>query len=191
MSAALSWEQAAGLPPAIAALFGPAARMLLAIPEYQVPLPGGERPSQCDIFALLRDGPDLVALGVEAKVAEPFGPTFADWGPDSTPGRRVRLDAICAMLGLTDRPDASLRYQLFHRTAAAVVAARLFGADRAAMVVQSFAPDHRWYTDFAAFVKLFGIAPPEPGQAADIRLPDGMALRLGWAHSPLPMHGTG
>jgi hypothetical protein len=48
------WEDAKGLPPEIAALFGGHATLLLAIPEHKVELPGGSRPSQTDLFALVR-----------------------------------------------------------------------------------------------------------------------------------------
>ena len=41
------------------------------------------------------------------------------------------------MLGIDTPPAPSLRYQLFHRTAAAVIEARRFGTDAAAMVVHS------------------------------------------------------
>ncbi len=77
LSAAISWETAHGLPPEIALLLGPDAELLLAIPEHKVAMPGKGRDSQCDVFALVKAGGQTiaVAVAVEAKVAEPFGPT--------------------------------------------------------------------------------------------------------------------
>ena len=44
--------------------------LLVAIPEWEVELPGGDRPSQTDILAITRNELGLVILGVEAKVDE-------------------------------------------------------------------------------------------------------------------------
>ena len=62
MSVAQSWEAAdSGLPREIEALLSTSSEvslhgseLLLAIPEYQVELPGGSRPTQTDVFALVR-----------------------------------------------------------------------------------------------------------------------------------------
>jgi len=179
MAAALSWEAAKGLPPEIEALFPEHPELLLAIPEHKVALPGGGRPSQCDVFALIRLGDATCALAVEAKVNETFGPTLAEWQATPSPGKALRLASICQMLGLSD-PAPDLRYQLFHRTAAAVVEARRFKTDRAAMVVQSFSQDHRWHDDFARFAAQLGLDIP-PGGSATTKLPCGLPLTLGWA----------
>lgn len=179
MATARAWQAAQGLPPEIAALFPEGTELVWALPEHKVPLPGGRRESQCDVFALLRDPHGLTALAVEAKVNEPFGPTLEQWLADGSPGKRVRLDAICGMLGCAE-PPPHLRYQLFHRTAAAVVEARRLHARRAAMVVQSFAQDHRWFADFEAFAAHLGLAPGR-GALDHGHLPQGGTLSLGWA----------
>ena len=179
MAAALSWEAAKGLPPEIEALFSEQPELLLAIPEHKVALPGGGRRSQCDVFALIRVGDATCALAVEAKVNETFGPTLGEWRATPSPGKALRLASICQMLGLRD-PAPDLRYQLFHRTAAAVVEARRFKTDRAAMIVQSFSQDHRWHEDFARFAEQLGLDIP-PGGSATTKLPCGLPLTLGWA----------
>jgi hypothetical protein len=51
---ARAWEAADGLPQEIAELLGPDPELLLAIPEHKVRLPGWERTTECDVFALVR-----------------------------------------------------------------------------------------------------------------------------------------
>jgi len=179
MATARSWEEARGLPPEIAAILGPETELLLAIPEHKVALPGGRRESQCDVFALVGRGHDTIAVAVEAKVEEPFGPTLGDWLADGSPGKRARLDAIRALLGCPD-PPGTLPYQLFHRTAAAILEARRFRATSAAMLVHSFSMDHRWHDAFAAFCDFLGTGSAR-GVPHELSLPDGRILTLGWA----------
>ena len=179
MTAALAWEAAEGVPPEIAAILGKKVELLLAFPEYKVALPGGTRASQCDVFALVRADGQTCAVSVEAKVEEPFGPTVGDWMVGASPHKSELLRSICALFGLTFPADA-LRYQLFHRTAAAVIEAGRFKTDRAAMVVQSFSQDHRRFEDFVAFAALFGLE-AERGRPLIHVLPSGLPLTLGWA----------
>ena len=121
---AQAWQIAGGLPPEVADILGPGAELLLAIPEHKVPMPGRGRESQCDVFALAKAGGQIIAVAVEGKVAEPFGPTIGEWLAAPTREKTARISAICGMLGLRALPEPSLRYKLFHRTAAAVVEAR-------------------------------------------------------------------
>lgn len=184
MSAALSWEAARGLPAEVDQVFemaglGPT-ELLLAIPEWKTRLPGGERDSQTDVFALVRTARGMFATAVEAKVAESFGPTVGEWAAELTPGKRQRLTALCELLGVPFPPAPMLRYQLFHRTASAVIEARRFGASGAAMIVQSFSPDRAWLADWQAFGDMLG-ASLAPNQPAVITLSDGFPLLLGWA----------
>lgn len=185
MCAALSWERAGGLPAEVAALLGPGARALLAIPEHKVPLPGRGYPSQCDVFALVRRESGTCALAVEAKVREPFDRTLDEWLGDAPgPGKRERLAGLCALLG-AGAPPGHLRYQLLHRAAAAVIEAERFGTQAAAMVVQSFDPGRAWFEDYAAFCAWLGLA-AEPDRAAERATPSGRPLILGWASCPVP-----
>jgi hypothetical protein len=130
-----AWEAAKGFPLEIAAILGPDAELLLAIPEHKVPMPGRGRASQCDVFALGRAGGWTIAVAVEGKVDEPFGPTIGEWRATRSGARAVRLAAICDLLGLGAPPAPDLRYQLFHRAAAAIVEAGRFGTGAAAMIV--------------------------------------------------------
>lgn len=183
MSAALSWEAAqtlpSGLPPEIAAIFGPDAELDFAIPEHKVEMPGRGRASQCDVFALIKSAGQTFAVAIEAKVNETFGPTIAEWLQDASSGKVERLTAICAMLGCAYPPPPGLRYQLFHRTAAAVIEAARFKTDATAMVVQSFSLDHKWFEDFAAFCRYLGIAATRAEPLHHL-LPGGTKLTLAW-----------
>jgi len=141
-----SWEAAAGLPPEIAQLLkslGGEAELLLALPEHKTPLPGGRRESQSDVFALLRVARQVVACTIEGKVDEPFGPTVEEWLVDASSGKQERLGYLAKLLGLSEPVAGDVRYQLFHRTASAVVEAQRFGASGAAMIVHSFSPNAR------------------------------------------------
>lgn len=177
MATAQAWQS--GFPADVARLLAPDAKLQLAIIEHKVPMPGGGFPSQCDVFALVHgDGRDM-AVAVEAKVDEPFGPTLKQWHPVPSANKSKRLGTICDWLGLSD-PDPGLRYQLFHRTAAAIVEARRFRRPVAAMIVQSFSPTRRWFADYAAFCALLKLD-AAPDCASEKTLPCGLILRLGWA----------
>ena len=68
---------------------------LLCIPEHQVPLPGGTRPSQNDLWVLARTPQGLVSMAVEGKVSESFGPPILEWFKDPSPGKQRRLEFLC------------------------------------------------------------------------------------------------
>jgi hypothetical protein len=119
-----------------------------------------------------------VAIAVEGKFDEAFGPTVAERRADNSAGVEERLRAICECLGLSDVPG-SVRYQLLHRAASAVRAARLYFATEAAMLVHSFSPtDHR-FDDFSAFARLFGTT-PRIGEIATVGRCGEVSLALGW-----------
>ena len=178
MAAAQSWE--AGFPPEVARLLGADAELQLAVVEHKVPLPGRGYPSQCDLFALVHSGGEDMAVAVEAKVGESFGPTVEEWlGKNPGANKQERLNALLNWLGLTET-QSGLRYQLLHRTAAAIAEARRFRRPVAAMVVQSFSPERANWHDFAAFGHALGMS-LEPGRPERCSLPCGLALLLGWA----------
>ncbi len=132
--------------------------MLLALPEYKVDLPGGSRPSQNDIFVLGRDGEGhLLAMMIEGKVSESFGPTLTEWNASQSAGKQQRLAYIQKELGLSQAIPGAIRYQLLHRAVSAVIEARRFNAKNALMVVHSFSQQDEWFEDYQRFVALFGV----------------------------------
>jgi hypothetical protein len=181
------WEAANGLPEEIARQFVVAGlapvELLLAIPEFKTPLPGGERHSQTDVLALVRTQRGVFACGVEAKAGEAFGPSVAEWLKEGSSGKLERLTYICGLLGLPNAPPGALRYQLLHRTAAALIEAGRFGCAGAAMLVHSFSRENAWLADFQAFGSALG-ATAAPDEPAIVSVPGGAPLMLGWANGP-------
>ena len=175
-----AWEDADGLPAEIAALFDEPAALQLAIPEHKVPLPGGSRESQSDLFALLTIGARSCAATIEGKVNEPFGPTVGEWLKDASDGKQKRLSYVSGLLGLSLPLPTGIRYQLLHRTASAIVEADRFKTHDAAMVVHSFSPERMWFEDFARFLALLGFT-AAPDKRFQTELPSGRVLHLAWA----------
>ncbi|GAB6061165.1 DUF6946 family protein [Desulfonatronum parangueonense] len=166
MTLARSWEAAApqGFPPEVVATLAMTANpvlqglsMLIAIPEYQVALPGGERASQTDLLVLARGSEGLVAIAVEGKVDENFGPTVEQKRAENSRGVHIRLQFLAESLGLTEPIPGNIRYQLLHRTVSALLIAEQFSAKAAVMLVHSFSPTNKWFDDFAAFAALLGV----------------------------------
>ncbi|MGX8011842.1 DUF6946 family protein [Mesorhizobium sp. ORM8.1] len=174
------WESSGGLPKEVAALFDAPVELLVAIPEHKVPLPGGGRDSQNDVFALIRTHDRTSASMIEGKVSEAFGPTVGEWFREPSDGKRIRMKHLCDVLGLAKAPGDAIRYQLLHRTASALIEARRFKTDEAAMIVHSFSASREWFDDFERFANLIGLKVAHD-QPALITLNTGQPLRLGWA----------
>jgi len=182
---AYSWETAEGFPEEVQALLNtqPAfdsLKILFAVPEYQVPLPGGSRPSQNDLFVLAGNDEELVVIMVEGKASESFGPTLGDWRNNDSEGKKKRLAYLQKKLQLEGELFPDLRYQLFHRTASSLIVAEQFHATSAIMLVHSFSENDDWFDDYSNFLSLYG-------QKAQIgrlhELLEGPSVRLycGWA----------
>ena len=150
----------------------------MALPEHQVPLPGGSRPSQNDIWVLARSEGDLISIAVEGKVSEPFGPTLEEWQAESSSGKSNRLTYLLGLLGLSSVPDTT-RYQLLHRTASAVIEAQRFNATHAVMLVHSFSQSSERFQDYAAFVSVMGGSAVE-NRMVSVGSRSGISLHLAW-----------
>jgi len=158
MTAAASWEAAAcALPPEISNLLESSReplltgqRLLVAMPEWPVALPGGSTASNTDVLAICRNEQGLCVLGVEAKVFEDFGPLLSEKRAQAASGQQRRLEYLQRLLGVEHFED-TIRYQLLHRTASALLTAREFHARSAVMVVQAFDTPASQRLDFDAF----------------------------------------
>jgi uncharacterized protein DUF6946 len=109
-------------------------------------------------------GNELVSIAVEGKVHEDFDKTLKKWynSDDTKHGRKERFDYLCRVLGLQGKcseEDESLKYQLFHRTASAIIEAERFCAKHAVMLVHTFYQDSNLshFDDYQNFAKLFAI----------------------------------
>ena len=197
MALAYAWEESEGWPREVEAGLSTSedlggAELLLALPEHETPLRGGSRPSQSDVFALgrTRNG-EQVAIAVEGKVNEPFGTeTVAEWRENGGAGKRERLAQLCDLLDLSDDETlAGLRYQLLHRTGAAVLEAQRFGARHALMLVHSFSSEHPWFDDYSAFSRRLG-AEPAVGAVVAAQAASGTQLHLGWVTGEIRQPST-
>lgn len=180
-----SWEAADGFPPEVAQALGQTSDPLLAnlspvlaVPEFRVPLPGGVRASQNDIFVLARSAAGAVSIMVEGKVNESFGPTLGEWLNKASAGKKQRLRFLMRVLGVAAQPPSDVRYQLLHRAASAVITGAQYHAAAAVVLVHSFSQERAGWSDYQSFARLFGVEPVE-----------GVVQRLG-GHSSVPLFGV-
>lgn len=183
-SLAHCWQSVNGFPASVQRLFDstglfPGIEALLVLPEHQVPLPGGNRPSQTDAWVLARWSSGLLSIAVEGKTAESFGPTLAEWTRDASPGKQERLSFLLQTLGLSERPSDDIRYQLLHRTASALIEAKRFHAGNAVVLVHSFSTRDEGFADYSRFVGLFG-ASAEVGGLVSASPRGAIGLYFGW-----------
>jgi hypothetical protein len=161
---AYCWEAADGFPPEVAQAFSQSESPLLAdlmpvlaVPEFRVPLPGGVRASQNDIFVLARSAAGPVSIMVEGMVNESFGPTLHRWIGEAYPGKQERRSFLIRSLGLRSQPQGAIRYQLLHRAASAIITGEQYHAAAAVLVVHSFSERLAGWPDYQAFARLFGV----------------------------------
>lgn len=119
-------------------------------------------------------------MAVEGKVDEPFGLTIEEQLKKDTPGIRRRMQYLFELLDLPDDVPGSIRYQLLHRTASALILAETLHATTAAMIVHSFSEKNSWFEDYRAFVSLFG-RKTKLDSSASLGNFKGIELYVGWA----------
>jgi hypothetical protein len=192
-----SWEKSNGFPPEVVELFVSSGipsfnglNLLLAFPEHKVDLPPkGGRPSQNDLFVIAKgsDG-GLVSIMIEGKVNEPFDKTLGEWKVEMSRGKTERLRFLHDRLDLSaDIPDP-IRYQLIHRTASALIEAKMFNAGSAVMLIHSFSESNRWFNDYEAFLSLFGVK-AVLGKLHFLKRAHGVDLYSGWVRGELNEDG--
>jgi len=196
MSIAQVWEKAGGLPEEIAKLFSESGwdqfqglELAFAIPEYKVSFKGGSRPSQNDVFVLLTSEIGLVAMTIEGKSREDFGPTLKQWRRKvSDKGYRTRLRQVTANTGLNEPIPDETRYQLLHRTASAILEAKRFHARQAVILIQSFVqPDsENHFSDYSKFIGLYGKTATK-GKLTFLTEVGDIGLYSAWVYSKPPM----
>jgi hypothetical protein len=200
---AYCWEKAEGFPTCVRATFDASdfplfhqLELLLALPEHKVPLPGGRRASQTDLFALGKSGDELVSIAIEGKVSESFGPLVAEWLEERaaeeekqrgvhepSAGARERLAHLCTLSGLAEDEVSDLRYQLLHRAASSLIEAKRFNARHALMLVHSFSQSQPPASlgDFKRFAERLKCEGAGAGTIVFVGQRDGIDFYLGWA----------
>jgi len=190
-----AWLAADGFPPAVSNALQRTeefrdVRFDQGVVEHQCDLPGRGPASSTDLMvhAMCPDS-RKVSIAVEGKVDEPFGELTAEWlqrGRDenAAANRVARLTGLRERFGLTQEAVEPLRYQLLHRTYAAVADAKQHGHPLAMLLIHSFHdsdPRPGW-DDFARWAASLNpegdpIEPGVPWRATDL---DGIQLWLVW-----------
>jgi hypothetical protein len=147
--------------------------------EREVDLGTAGRNSQTDLMVVVGIGERLGIIAVEGKVDEPFGDRVSEWN-DGSVEKNERLKVLCSTLGLSPGDVGEIRYQLLHRTASAVYEAKRYRCDQALMLVHTFSPTNRWYSDFAAFADAMGMSLLNSGTISSTKICDGVNIRLAW-----------
>jgi hypothetical protein len=189
---AQSWVNAGGIPVPVQQVTDQAAEyqgahLIEGFFERETQLRSKGRPSQTDLLALIKSASGYAVLGIEGKVNETLGPLVQEWLVDASPGKLTRLEILCGTLGLDRESVGHLRYQLLHRTCAAIYEAQGYAVDHAAMLVHSFSTNHAWFDDFRAFTDALGVPVDAVNRISDPIEREGIKLRLGWvSDQPLP-----
>lgn len=159
-----AWQGADGFPEVIQNVFDKSANKLInnikflyGFPEYQVRIPGGNKPSQNDLYVLAQSSGKPVCIMVEGKVNEDFGLRVKDWVEQaSNKVDNKRLQYLLDKLNMKGITIDDIRYQLLHRTASALIEAERIGTDQCMVIVHSFSKGNVHFDDFRDFVSLMG-----------------------------------
>jgi len=185
---AYCWHEAQGFPNEVKSVLTAAGNPfsglepLLILPEHKVSLPGRSTASQTDIWILAKTETQLFSISVEGKLSESFGEPVNRWILEDSKGKQERLEFLLKKLGIQSDFEKTIRYQLLHRTASAVIEAERFLASHAMVIIHSFSPTNEWFEDFTKFVSLFGSTLPEVNSVVSAKLPNGMPLHFAWIH---------
>ncbi len=184
---AYCWHEASGFPECVKKVLKKSnisllenIKILLALPEYKVPLPPYNlRPSINNIFLLARGNNQLVSIMVEGIVSEPFSETVAEWLEDHNVSKRARLRFLLKKLNLEHEAVDNICYQLLFKAAAAVIEAKKFNSTNALILVHSFSLLNRRFPDYKRFVALFGMKAKLNSLTGPVKI-NGVNLYFGW-----------
>jgi hypothetical protein len=198
METALSWENSENIPTEIHNVISEKSdftnlELLLVLPEYKVDLPGGTRPSQNDILAVFTTNKSLTVMTVEGKAKEDFDKIISKWKESTSDnGVEKRLGFILEKIGIKDKNIDSLRYQLFHRLASAVIVSEKFHAKNAIMIIQSFNNNNEenHFDDYVNFIKLYDIASVEKSKLYKLTEINGINVFSAWVYSKCAINKT-
>lgn len=186
--AAYSWIRAGeraqgGLPASVRAVISAAPEwanpeVVVGFFEHATALDTQHGPSSNDLMVVCGLATELGVLAVEAKAGESFGELIGDW--NKTDGKARRLSWACRLFNVNEDACGHLRWQLFHRTASALIEAKRFRAAHAIMVVHDFGFEPSWTDDYATFAETIGVRGARVGAISEPKVIDGTNLRLAW-----------
>lgn len=180
---ATCWMQNGGndFPKDIKSILGENYEMLIAIPEYNVKLKSKGRSSSNDLFVLAKDNDGLVVIMIEGKVKEPFDCPIKKWNKGGN-GRVERFKFLANKLGIdTDiKKYDDIYYQLFHRTASAIITAENFYAKKAIMLIHSFCENDTGFSEYKKFAEILNVPNPEINKIYHCKNLSSIELEIGW-----------
>ena len=188
---AVSWEIAAktasGMPTELVSALNSnpdliGADLLFAVPEHRVSLDDYRRPSQSDLWVVLWTRKGYISVTIEAKAGEDFDQPIEKWIKQESDGKERRLAFLTKELGLSEPPPGFIRYQLVHRTVAALLEAKRCHFNLALMLVQSFEESPSSWLDYERFATLLRIPAIRGGITGPTQI-DNISLYLGWVDS--------
>ena len=122
------------------------------------------------------------SVTVEAKAGEDFDKPIEQWLKQESDGKEKRLAFLTKTLGLSAHPPGFIRYQLVHRTAAAILEAKRCRFKVALMLVQSFEESRTSWLDYERFAELLSVQSARNAIIGPRRI-DEIDLFLGWVDS--------
>ncbi len=128
----------------------------------------------CDLWDLVRAGATGPEPAAHMRVGE-----LSEWLGGGSKGKAARLAFLRRELNLNEALAGTIRYQLIHRTASAVIEAKRFDAPHAVMLVHSFSPSREWFQDFEAFASLLR-AEVAVNRVVSAGQRAGVHLHIGW-----------
>jgi len=192
MELARTWSSAGGLPESFQQALGqpPFEGLVLerGVVEHNTDVPGRGRASCTDLMVTARTPAGTkVVIGVEGKVDETFGPLVAEWLTKGGANRQDRLDGLCEALGLEPMQVGALRYQLFHRTYAALATASEQRCSHAVLAIHSLEGRGSWgdnWQSFVAFARALGATNVDKRHPTPVGVRMGVDLWLLWVTEP-------
>jgi len=151
----------------------------VAIPAYEVDMPGRHRAARSDLLVVGATGDELAIVMMQGKVRSSLGPHVDEWLHNPSPGKLVRLGFLTRTLELTDPIPETISHQLLHRAAAPLLEARRLRIPRAAMIVAAFGPTDECHEEFEEFARLLGVTGAR-GRLERSPLHEGPELWLSW-----------
>jgi len=130
-------------------------------PEHTAKLAGRGRQTTTDILVWARGNDGLVCITVEGKVSEGFAEQVKFWREKNAgENKELRLFHLLKVTNVHEYQVQHLRYQLFHRTASAIIHAEEKDGEKsecknAVMLVHSFSQTHENFCDFVEVAKVF------------------------------------